>query len=658
MKTTMLRQKRWWGIGVAGGFIILLVVFLGRGKTTGNGTTFTARRGPLDINVLEGGNVQALESQEIKCEVRVGYQGLKILKIVEEGYQVTEDDVRTNKALVELDSSEIQNRITQQDITFESTVASFVDAQQAYDIQLIQNFGDVKAAEQKVRFARLDLDKLLGDASAQEIIETLGLAMEETASAANALDVSLTQLKRGTDFQTLLAPGTQRSPAPATESRPPAGKDSPTNSQQLPNVPEVQTKLPPPSAVLESLAKVIRATNETVNVPRRKINMDFSKYANIDRLGDGEVKQKLRKFEDDLQLARKELGKAQSDLEGMQRLFARQFVTKTELQTSELAFENNRLRVQTAVTAQDLYKKYEFLKACEEAVSKYEDALRELDRTKKSAFSKLAQAEARLKSAQGRYNLEDRQRKELYEQLVKCNITAKKQGLVVYGGSSDDSYYGGEERIREGATVRERQSIITIPDMTKMGVRVKIHETYIKKIKKGQKVHITVDAYPDKILDGEVTKVGLLPDSGNRWMNPDLKVYLTTIAVEGVHEWLKPGMSAKVEILVDHLDNVVYVPIQAVFPEESKQVCYLDRGAGRERRIVEIGESNDDFIEVKNGIKEGDRVCLRAPQTTPRPTDENGKESNQPGDRSKPASPAAPANPSPIAQPAPVSPSA
>jgi len=51
----------------------------------GEGATFAARRGLLNITVLEGGSVKAVESQEIKCEVRVGYQGLKILKIVEEG---------------------------------------------------------------------------------------------------------------------------------------------------------------------------------------------------------------------------------------------------------------------------------------------------------------------------------------------------------------------------------------------------------------------------------------------------------------------------------------------------------------------------------------------------------------------------------------------
>ncbi|MEI6566863.1 MAG: hypothetical protein WCR20_09310, partial [Verrucomicrobiota bacterium] len=56
-------------------------LFRGDGRGSGNMPTFAARRGPLEINILEGGSLQALESQEIKCDVHVGYQGTKILRI-------------------------------------------------------------------------------------------------------------------------------------------------------------------------------------------------------------------------------------------------------------------------------------------------------------------------------------------------------------------------------------------------------------------------------------------------------------------------------------------------------------------------------------------------------------------------------------------------
>src|SRR5438094_893418 len=185
--TFIKTQSRW---RIAGVVLILMLAgiwFRSGGKSAAGGASFVARRGPLAISVLEGGSIQALESQEIKCEVRVGYQGTKILKIVEEGYQVTEDDVKTNKVLVELDSSDLQKQIIQQEIQYQSAVASLTDAQQGYEIQLNQNISDIKAAEQKARFARMDFDKFLGDTVTQNMIEQLGLEKELAAESTNGV---------------------------------------------------------------------------------------------------------------------------------------------------------------------------------------------------------------------------------------------------------------------------------------------------------------------------------------------------------------------------------------------------------------------------------------------------------------------------------------
>lgn len=589
------RQPRWRLIVAA---VVVLALgfwwFKGGSSSSAKALTFAARRGPLEITVLEGGSLQALESQEIKCEVRVGYQGTKILKIVDEGYLVTEEDVRTNKVLCELDSSELQKQIVQQEITYQSALASLTDAQQNYEIQLSQNDSDIKTAEQKARFARMDFDKLLGDTVTAQIIAQLGLDKLEAVSETNNFEATAHAEEV-----------VKKSSEPASAAANPAAAAAPTATKPLP----------------------VTA-------------IDFSKFANIETLGDGEAKQKLRKLEDDLQVAQKELGQATTALEGTHRLFAKGFVPKTEVTRDEISFESSRLKVQTAETARALYLKYEFNKSAEEALSKYTEAIREQDKARRVAISKLAQARARLNSAKGQYEVQARQRKDLNEQLDKCTLTAKKSGLVVYGSGRDDGiYYGGEERVREGATVRERQAIITIPDMTRMAVNVKIHESYIKKVKKGLKARITVDAFPDEVLTGEITKVGVLPDSANRWMSPDLKVYLTTIAIDGTHEWVKPGMSAKVEIMVNKLSDVVYIPVQAVSPDDGKQICYVAGAFKPERREIQVGEFTDEFIEVKSGLREGERVLLRLPDGVE--TNRGEKEGKPAPENEKPAAPEA-----------------
>jgi len=632
------RQPRW-------RFGLLLLLLAAGGwwwHRSGSGSdaraaTFTARRGPLDITVLEGGSLQALESQEIKCEVRVGYQGTKILRIVEEGYLVTDDDVKTNKVLVELDSSELEKQIVQQEILYQSALAALTDAQQGYEIQVNQNESDVKGAEQKVRFARMDFDKFLGDSVTTDLVKELGLDKLIAEASTNDVTAGLTPANAEGGAPKPTAPGAspgQNNPASGgiaksatTNGFPakarPAGPDLKPATSAAPPAILAQEKwdISPPNAARPTTVSKAPAAPEAagpVSLPTFELPstaaIDFGKYAHLEVLGDGEAKQKLRKMDDDLQVAQKELGQSKVTLEGTQRLFEKGFVTKTDSQRDEIAYDNSRLKVQTAETARDLFLKYDFPKSAEESLSKYLDTVRELDKTRRLAVSKLAQAEARLKSGQGQYEVQVRQRKDLQEQRDKCLIIAKKSGLVVYGAGGDNQfYYGGEERIREGATVRERQAIITIPDMTRMSVNVKIHETYIKKIQKGQKARITVDAFADKVLAGEVTKVGVLPDSQNRWMNPDLKVYAVTIAIEGTHDWVKPGMSSKVEVMVNRLDNVVHVPVQAVSLNEGKQVCFIAGGLKPERREVETGDFTDEFIEIKHGIKEGERVLLRTP---------------------------------------------
>ena len=634
------RQPRWrWFVAM------VVVAVLGGwwwksgGKSTSQALTFAARRGPLEITVLEGGSLQALESQEIKCEVRVGYQGTKILRIVEEGYLVTDEDVKTNKVLCELDSSELQKQILQQEIQYQSAAASLTDAQQNYEIQLGQNESDINAAEQKTRFARMDFDKFLGDTVTPEIVAQVGL--DKLIAAASTNNVEETTHAEEVSAEQARPPAAHPGPAappPGAAPMPPAPAGPVVKIVAPPMLPATPTPSPAPAP-----GAGLKEGEAQPPAPTPRLMIDFSKYANTDVLGDGEAKQKLRKFEDDWQVTKKELEQAKTQLDGTGRLFEKGFVPRTELVRDEIAHESSRLKVQTAETARELFLKYEFPKSAEEWLSKFADAVREQDKARRVAISKLAQARARLNSAKGQYDVQLRQRKDLNEQLDKCTLLAKKTGLVVYGsGRGDMVYYGNEEQIREGASVRERQAIITIPDMTRMAVNVKIHESYIKKVKKGLKARITVDAFPDETLTGEITKVGVLPDSQNRWMSPDLKVYLTTITIDGTHDWVKPGMSAKVEIMVNKLEDVVYIPVQAVSPDDGKQICYVAGGFKPERREVEIGEFTDEFIQVKSGVKEGERVLLRLPDGVE--SNRGAKETKPPENRNdKPAAPGTPA---------------
>lgn len=582
--------------------LALFVYFLaGRGEPPSAGTTFVARRGPLKITVVEGGEIAAIESQQIKSEVK---GQTKILSIVEEGYQVTEEDVANKKVLVTLDSSELLERLTQEEIEYQSASAAYTEAKEAYEIQINQNESDVKAAELDAKFARMDLAKYLGEDLSERIVKERGLVMPPPVDLAEAME-------KWEEAEANLA-----AEMAAAEQNGPANAPGQPKENQHPPGPDV--KVSTTSSHAGADAKDSNDGKKAESKAKRPVSsklppVDFAKYADAALLGDGEAQQMLRKLENDRLLSEEEKSVAENLLTGTMRLAEQKFVTQTELQRDQIAAQRSNVSLESSQTQEHLFRRYEFPKQAEKLLSDYEEALRKLQRVNKQAMSKLAQSRAQLKAAEARYKLQLRQRNEIRERVDKCTIRAERPGLVVYAGSNEP---WRRERIAEGATVYERQDIITIPDMTRMGVEAKIHESSIKKVAKGQKATIRIDALPDQVLSGEVFRVAVLPDSGQRWMNPDLKIYRTMVTIEGVHEGLKPGMSAEVEILVKELADVVYVPIQAVTTNKGDRVVYVVNGKGNpERRKVETGEMNEQFIEIRKGLKEGERVLLRAPQT-------------------------------------------
>lgn len=536
--------------------------------------TYTAKRGDLEITVVEGGSLEAQEKVELKSEVE---GQTKILSLVEEGYFITPEDVESMKVLIELDATQIRERQTQQELQYQNAYADFAQARENYAIQVNQNDSDIMAGELDVKFARMDFERYVGKEVSAQILAKL----EDT-------DV----LRPRDDDAAPKAVSSEEEPPAQAESTSRAGAAS----------------APPEDAVEEKLGQL----SLTVSASERMPEIDFGAYADVNMLGSGEAGQKLRKLEDDLVLNQKELGLSETKLTGTKRLFDKEFVTKNDLEQDEMAVKRNSIQLDSSETAKQLFLDYEFNKQAEKLLADYVQAERKLDRTRQSALSKLAQAEARLRSAEANFELQTTQRRKIREQVEKCTLRATKPGLVVYGGGGDR--WWDDERIEEGATIRERQVMITIPDTTRMAVEANIHEAYVKLVSKGQKVRVRADANRDRLLTGEVAKIGVLPNSENRWSSPDVKTYKTTIHIEGSHDWLKPGMSAQVEIVAGILEGVVYVPVEAVFSEEGERVVYVSGVTGAERRVVEVGDFNDSFIEIKAGLDEGDVVLLRSPE--------------------------------------------
>ena len=651
---------------------LLLFSFNGGSPNVESTITFEARQGDLEITVLEGGALEALQSQEIRSRIK-GREGVKILNIVEEGYQVSPEDVDAGLILVELDKAQLIDQQLNQEIAVETAEATYIERKAEYEIQLNENVTALNDRRQDMRFTRLDFEKFLGGNIVSEIIAQLEI--EERVAKAEAADLAALSKPLSSGLEDVEV---ELEPRPSfdrfdLDSMPPGMRERmeemmADNGGQLPaevleNIQRfsqggfpstfgggprgqgdfgrgrgqrqvraetqparvedgIPTSREAPQLTLEPLIPEGLDIEVTLLMDNSYMairdTLDFTQYADIEQLEDGEAKQQLRNLLDELQVSQEEYFLAQDRIEGQRRLEARGFITPTELEAEELNLSKARNRQAQKETALSLYIQYTFPKDAEQKLSEYENAIMSYQRQLKENIAEQAQEEARFSSAERKFYLERVKLADINEQLDFATIRAELPGMVVYGAADQNQmrYRGSsnQEAIQEGATVRERQAILTIPDMREMAVKTNIHESAVQRVAVGQAVRVGIDAFPDEELTGVVTKVAVVADSANSFMNPDLKVYPTTIKIEGTYDWLRPGMSAEVEILVAKLEDVIYVPLQAVTYWDDQRVVYVDNFGNPEQREVEVGTFSDSFIEITAGLRAGDEVLLLPPQ--------------------------------------------
>jgi len=327
----------------------------------------------------------------------------------------------------------------------------------------------------------------------------------------------------------------------------------------------------------------------------------------------GAASQQFKEFVDNITLAEMRLKRAINQLDGTQKLYDANFVSKTELEGDILDVNSLNIQKERAEIALDLFKLYDFPKEAEKLLSDHYEAKLELARTLARARSRLAQDMATLKSAEARYNLQKSRLDKVKRQIDACIIKAPAEGLVTYVSSG--GYRGRRERaIEEGATVYQRQGIISLPNTAEMIAEINVHESSVTKVRPGQSAKIIIDAFPDKVFHGEVLKVAPLPDPQQSWLSPDLKVYTTQVRIEGTYEFLKPGMSAKVEIFVEQLNDVIIVPVQVVANRAGKKVCYCLTPQGPRQQEVKTGAFNDTFVQIIDGLQVAEEVLLNPPR--------------------------------------------
>lgn len=211
-----------------------------------------------------------------------------------------------------------------------------------------------------------------------------------------------------------------------------------------------------------------------------------------------------------------------------------------------------------------------------------------------------------------------------YDQLDNYNITSPINGTVI------------QKTSKQGDTLDNTNSttvMATIADLSKILFEMSVDELDISKIQVGQSVNITADALEDRVFSGYVENVSIVGTSSN-----GVTTYPVTIVINDP-EGLIPGMNVSADIIVEKKENVVRIPASALKRGNMVAVKLKDGEKAPEMQLplgeetkkdskmmpnfapegfrmvpVKIGLSNEDYVEILEGVSEGDIVEITTAQ--------------------------------------------
>jgi HlyD family secretion protein len=154
-------------------------------------------------------------------------------------------------------------------------------------------------------------------------------------------------------------------------------------------------------------------------------------------------------------------------------------------------------------------------------------------------------------------------------------------------------------------------ALIELPDLNLMMAEVKINEVDITKIKPGLKVEIRPDAYSDTIYSGIIATVANLAQ--NKDAKTKIKIFPVQIRIEDVTRNLLPGLTVSCKIIISEMNDVLYIPVEAVFKDHGVEFVYVKSGSGFNRKDIVIGSVNTDYVVIKEGLRENEELALSDP---------------------------------------------
>jgi HlyD family secretion protein len=193
---------------------------------------------------------------------------------------------------------------------------------------------------------------------------------------------------------------------------------------------------------------------------------------------------------------------------------------------------------------------------------------------------------------------------DLEEVLAGFTITAPAPGMVVY----KKEWRGNKRKV--GSFINPFDRVVALlPDLSSLVSKTYVSEIDVTKVKAGQSVKITIDAFPGKSFTGVISSVANI---GEQLPNSDDKVFEVLTRIDGNDPLLRPSMTTGNRIMIKKIPDAVFIPTECVQTGTDK-ISYVYTKNGT-KQVVLLGDSNDKNIVVEKGLKPGTLVYLTNPE--------------------------------------------
>ncbi|RIK78002.1 MAG: hypothetical protein DCC68_16155 [Planctomycetota bacterium] len=307
----------------------------------------------------------------------------------------------------------------------------------------------------------------------------------------------------------------------------------------------------------------------------------------------GTSKQEQELARGEVFVAEENLRRAEEYLRFAERLAAVNYINAVQLDAERFAVQKAGKDLEAAKTKLDVLQNHTYQKM----VAQLNGAI--------------AQANAMLTASEATLALESSRLHVLETQVANCRVVAPNDGQVVYA-TSNDRRRDEQVIIEEGAIIREGQTVIRLPDAKQMQVKATINESRINHVRPGAIAKIELDSNPGTFYDAYVESVDAFPMAG-RWSS-STKEYGAIVKITSPTDNLRPGLRAKVTVIVSREPDVLQVPVQSIVERNGINYCLVSSDNKLTAKPVEIGANNDKFVVVHSGLSEGEQVALDGKQ--------------------------------------------